>query len=260
MPSKDVDLHVQYRIANAPMLEFPYPHLYVRDVFPEDYYAQLRANLPSSPQFRTLNSLGRVTEDYPEARLVVPLTREHTEGLEPERRAFWQELGGWMLGQAFGQLMIAKFGAYLQHRFKDLRAQSFYDEALIVRDRTQYVLGPHTDATSKVLSFLFYLPPDASMAHLGTSLYVPRKPGFTCPGGPHHDFELFRRMHTMEYLPNTLFAFMKTPDSFHGVEPITQSDVQRDLLLYDIRLAQPQQAVQTGAASSASDSRIKFSF
>jgi len=257
MSSKDVDLHVQYRIANAPMLEFPYPHLYVRDVFPEDYYAQLRANLPSAPQFRTLTSLGRVTEDYPETRLVVPLTREHTERFEAEQRAFWQELGGWMLGQSFGQLMIAKFGAYLQHRFKDLRAQSFFDEALIVRDRTQYFLGPHTDSASKVLSFLFYLPADASMAHLGTSLYVPKDARFTCPGGPHYDFAQFRRVRTMEYLPNTLFAFMKTPDSFHGVEPITQPDVQRDLLLYDIRVAQQQTTQPDGAAAG---SKVKFSF
>jgi hypothetical protein len=160
--------------------------------------------------------------------------------------------------------MVAKFGVYLQQRFQDLQAQRFFDEALIVRDRTQYSLGPHTDATNKVLSFLFYLPPDASMAHLGTSLYVPRDPRFTCPGGPHHGFELFRRVHTMEYLPNTLFAFMKTPDSFHGVEPITQPDVQRDLLLYDIKVAQPQQGVQAqppGAAAASGDApRIKFSF
>jgi hypothetical protein len=238
------------------MLEFPYPHLYVRDVFPEDFYARLRANLPSAPQFRTLSSLGRVTEDYPDTRLVVPLTREQTERFEPEQRAFWLELAGWMLGPVFGQLMIAKFGAYLLQRFKDLQTQSFADEALIVRDRTQYSLGPHTDSTSKVLSFLFYLPPDASMAHLGTSLYVPKDPRFTCPGGPHHDFELFRRVRTMEYLPNTLFAFMKTPDSFHGVEPITQPDVQRDLLLYDIRVAQARKPVQAGAAAAP----VKFSF
>jgi len=260
MSSNDVDLHVQYRIANAPMLEFPYPHIYVRDIFPQDFYARLRANLPTGSQLRTLSSLGRVDKDYPDARIVVPLDPEHTARLEPEQRAFWQELAGWMLGQMFGQLMIAKFAAYLQQRFKDLQAQRFFDEALIVRDRTQYSLGPHTDSTSKVLSFLFYLPPDASMAHLGTSLYVPKKLGFTCPGGPHHAFGLFRRVHTMEYLPNTLFAFMKTPDSFHGVEPITQADVQRDLLLYDIRVAEPQQPVQTAAAPTASDSRIKFSF
>ena len=259
MSSKDVDLYVQYRIANAPMLEFPYPHLYVRDVFPEDYYARLRANLPTGQQFRTLTSLGRVTEGYPDTRIVLPLTRKDTDQLEPEQRAFWQELAGWMLGPLFGQLMLAKFGAYLQQRFKDMRSQSFFDEALIVRDRTQYVLSPHTDATNKVLSFLFYLPPDASMAHLGTSLYVPKDPSFTCPGDSRHDFELFRRVRTMEYLPNTLFAFMKTPDSFHGVEPITQPDVQRDLLLYDIRVAQPQQSVQAGAAATSAP-KVKFSF
>ena len=258
MSSTDVDLHVQYRIANAPMLEFPYPHIYVRDIFPPDFYARLRANLPSESQLRTLTALGRVTEGYPETRLVLPLEPEHTARLEPGQRGFWEELAGWMRGRAFGQLMIAKFAAYLQYRFKDMNAQRFGDEALIVRDRTQYFLGPHTDATSKVLSFLFYLPPDASMAHLGTSLYVPKDPRFTCPGGPHHEFELFRRVRTMEYLPNTLFAFMKTPDSFHGVEPITQPDVQRDLLLYDIKVAPQQQTAQPVAA--AAGSKVKFSF
>src|ERR1041385_464820 len=217
MSSSDVDLHVQYRIANAPMLEFPY------------------------------------------TRLVMPLRHEHTAKLEPAQRAFWEELMGWMRGPRFGELMIAKFALYLQHRFNDLRAQRFGDEALVVRDRTTYSLPPHTDAQDKVLSFLFYLPPDASMAPLGTSLYAPKEPGFTCQGGMRHPFEHFRRVHTMEYLPNTLFAFMKTNDSFHGVEPITQPDVQRDLLLYDIKvIKQQQEPAQPGAA--AAGSRIKFSF
>ena len=64
MSSSDVDLHVQYRIANAPMLEFPYPHIYVRDIFPQDFYARLRANLPSEAHLRTLRSMGRVADDY----------------------------------------------------------------------------------------------------------------------------------------------------------------------------------------------------
>jgi hypothetical protein len=259
MSSNDVDLHVQYRIANALMLEFPYPHIYVRDIFPQDFYARLRENLPSEEHLRTLKSLGRVAGNYPDTRLVMPLQREYVARLEPAQRSFWEGLGGWMLGGAFGQLMIAKFGAYLQHRFKDPGAQRFVDEALIVRDRTQYSLGPHTDAPKKVLSFLFYLPPDASLAHLGTSLYLPKNPQFTCPGGPHHDFGLFRRVHTMEFRPNTLFAFMKTSDSFHGVEPITEPDVQRDLLLYDIRVAEPQPAAQANAPASAR-TNVKFSF
>jgi hypothetical protein len=258
MSSSDVDLMVQYRIANAPIREFPYPHLYVRDIFPEDFYARLRANLPSEDHLRTLRAFGRVTEGYPDTRLVLPLEREHIARLEPAQRAFWEEVSAWMLGGAFGLVMIGKFAPFLKHRFTDLAAQRFASEALIVRDRTAYSLGPHTDAVHKVLSFLFYLPPDASMAHLGTSLYVPKDPQFTCRGGPHHAFDRFRRMLTMEYLPNTLFAFMKTPRAFHGVEPITQENVQRDLLLYDIKVLPKQQVVQPNAAAAAS--KVKFSF
>jgi len=71
-------------------------------------------------------------------------------------------------------------------------------------------------------------------------------------------FCLVRRVLTMEYLPNTLFAFMKTPQAFHGVEPITQENVRRDLLLYDIKVVPPQQAAQPDAA--AAGSKVTFSF
>src|SRR5262245_30909488 len=127
MSSNDVDLHVQYRIANAPMCEFPYPHIYVRDIFPEDFYARLRANLPSEAHLRTLQSFGRVSAGYPETRLVMPLLPEHIDRLEPAQRTFWQEFASWMRGPAFGQLMLAKFAPYLQGRFGDLAAQRFAD-------------------------------------------------------------------------------------------------------------------------------------
>jgi hypothetical protein len=43
----------------------------------------------------------------------------------------------------------------------------------------------------------------------------------------------------MEYKPNTLFAFIKNDRSFHGVEPIGDQAVLRDILLYDIRVNPP---------------------
>ncbi len=75
--------------------------------------------------------------------------------------------------------------------------------------------------------------------HLGTSIYVPRDPSFRCRGGPHHPHELFHKVRTMEYKPNSLFAFIKNDRSFHGVEPIGDADVLRDILLYDVRVIEP---------------------
>jgi len=232
-----VDLEVQYQIANAPFREFPYPHILVLDVFPPDFYRELRANLPEQSALTTLGALGRVQGTDYAARLVMPLTPETVAALPAPQRAFWEGIAGWILGGGFARTMIAKFAPYLQRRFGDLGKVSFSDEVLIVRDSTSYALGPHTDNRHKVLSFLFYLPPDASNANLGTSLYVPNNPQFKCEGGPHYDSSKFRRVLTMPYVPNTLFAFVKTANSFHGVEPIRESGIRRDLMLYDIRLS-----------------------
>jgi hypothetical protein len=143
-------------------------------------------------------------------------------------------------------LMLQKFGPFVQQRFKGAQGLQFYNESLLVEDITKYSLGPHTDSPRKVLTFLFYLPKDESQSHLGTSIYIPKDGTYTCPGRPHYGFENFQRVVTMPFKPNTLFAFVKTDNSFHGVEPVTDPDTKRWLLLYDIYHRQPEQTPQSG--------------
>lgn len=235
MSSIETELQVLYNIGNTPVREYPYPHIFVRDVFPADFYEELRRNLPPMDVMKTLGQLGRVSGgDYAE-RAVLLLTPEHLAPLDESRRGFWERLQQWLLGPRFTHTMISKFAPYLAQRLGDLRKVRFGHEAMVIRDRTNYSLGPHTDSPRKALSFLFYLPADASREYLGTSIYLPRDPNFTCAGGPHYKFTNFDRMLTMPYVPNALFAFMKTHNSFHGVEPLEEPEVQRDLLLYDVR-------------------------
>ena len=224
-----------YKVANAPIQLFPYPHILVNDVFPRHFYQELRAHLPPNSAYKSLRELGRVTQNYPDTRLIVPLTPHDVAALDEPYRGFWNEFAGWLLGGSFGRIVLQKFAPLLAQRFENPIAIDYQHESLVVQDRTNYSLGPHTDSPSKVISFLFYLPADAAMPHLGTSMYVPKDPAFTCPGGPHHEFQKFDRLLTIPYVPNTLFGFMKTPTSFHGVERIAEPDVERALLLYDIK-------------------------
>jgi hypothetical protein len=237
--SSSVSWHVLYKIANAPINPFPFPHIYVRDVFPQDFYRQLRAHLPPAEALRSLRALGRVVGDYPETRHVLPLTPESVQALDEPLRRFWNDLASWMLGGQFGQFLIPKFAEFLEMRLGDLSKARFHDEALVVQDYSTYSLGPHTDTPAKVAAFLFYLPQDDSMQHLGTSIYMPRSPDFRAVGDVHHAFDDFERIVTMPYLPNSLFAFLKTDNSFHGVEPIAEPNIRRDLLLYDIKVHNP---------------------
>jgi hypothetical protein len=63
---------------------------------------------------------------------------------------------------------------------------------------------------------------------------------------------MFDRMMTMPFLPNSLFAFLKTHNSFHGVEPIQETGVRRDLLLYDIKVSNPPELRQRAPAATQS--------
>lgn len=81
---------------------------------------------------------------------------------------------------------------------------------------------------------------------------MPKDPNFRCPGGPHYPHEGFERLKTLPFLPNSLFAFVKTDNSFHGVEPIGDANCRRWLLLYDLYAQQAQPAAPTP--------KVEFSF
>lgn len=236
-----VEEQVIYQIANAPIRDYPYPHFYVEQVFPDDFYAQLRANWPDSSSLVSLPDTGRVSKGVYKERFVLPLTEAGLNKLSEDRRAFWTELADWLMAYRFLAAMVEKFDRHVNKRFgQELRHCKFQADALVVRDHTNYNIGPHTDAPHRLLSLLFYCPDNDDMRSLGTSIYVPRDPEFHCKGGPHYQHSRFQKIKTMEYKPNSLFAFFKTDNSFHGVEPINDENILRDLLLYDIQIDESQ--------------------
>jgi hypothetical protein len=252
--SSAVEEHVIYQIANAPLREYPYAHIYIENIFPPDFYAQLRAHWPGPSALTSLAESGRVPKGaYPE-RFVVPFTPAGIARMNPDHRDFWTQFADWLLAGRFITVMIDKFERHVKLRFGEdfHRRCSFEVDSLVVRDLTNYSIGPHTDLPHRLLSMLFYCPDDDRYSHLGTSLYVPRDPGFRCKGGPHYPHRHFDKVKTMAYKANSLFAFVKNNHSFHGVEPISDQNVQRDVLLYDIRV------VEAAAAPARPPAAIGF--
>lgn len=254
----DAEMQLAYKVGNAQFNMFPYPHFYVPDVFPADFYRQLQQNLPDPAAMRPIEEV-RAVKGYKE-RFVLGLDEKNLATLPAAKQAFWSDLAGWLVGTNFQSLVLRKFQPFIDKRFAGKGDMQFYDEGLLVQDVTNYKLGPHTDAMRKVVTMLFYLPPDESQSHMGTSMYLPRDPGFTCPGGPHHDRDKFALLHTNPFVPNSLFAFFKTDNSFHGVEPVADPDCRRWLLLYDIYVRQNAAAKPAAAEVPAVQPQVKFSF
>ena len=228
----DVRTQLGQRIAAADLRLDPYPHIFVENVFPADYYAELQRNIPAPDAMLRFEEVRRV-RGY-EQRFALDI-QGPMESVADAQRQFWSGLTATLVRSEFIGHLLLQFGPFLQQRFQG-QAVRLFDEAYLVQDTTQYALGPHTDAPSKVITVVFYLPQDRSQEHLGTSIYRPKDPSFRCRGGPHYPFEPFERVASMPFLPNALFAFVKSDHSFHGVEPVLDPNVRRWLLLYDIKL------------------------
>ena len=249
----DAELQLAYKVGNVPLSMFPYPHFYITEIFPAEFYRQLQQNLPD-PEAMIPIEKARPVKGYKE-RFVLGFEDENLKTLPGPKRKFWEDLRGWMAGGGFASLVLKKFDPFIRQRF-DGQSIQFHDELLLVQDITNYKLGPHTDSPRKVVTMLFYLPPDNSQAHLGTSIYVPNDPAFRCPGGPHYERENFSRLHTNPFLPNSMFTFLKTDNSFHGVELVADPDCRRWLLLYDIYVRQ----VEAPKPAAPLIPNVKFTF
>lgn len=240
-------LHAMYRIANAPVRPWPFPHICVEQVFPPDFYDEIRRHMIADTGYRRLNDTGRVdVTKYSDARFCLFPADLAGAATGEREKAFWAEMFRHFGAADFSQIWLTLFRDAINHKMADLPPDilgsntaadlKLYNEIFLMRDRTGYTLGPHTDTPRKLVSVLFYLPPDDSQADLGTSVYLPKHRDFTCLGGPHYPFEQFDRVATMAYRPNTLVAFPQTRTSFHGVEPVIRPGAQRDLLLFDLKV------------------------
>ena len=113
----------------------------------------------------------------------------------------------------------------VEDSFKDLFGDNI--RVQLCRDLPGYSIGPHTDDKKEIMTLLFYLPRNDNHPEAGTSVYEPLDPDFRCDGTKHHVFGLFRKLWTAEYMPNSVFGFIRSDNSFHGVEP---SVIVRDLI------------------------------
>ena len=235
----DAELHVAYKIGNTPILNFPYPHFYVENLFPDEFYSKIQENLLDPKE---MTSMADLYSDSPglsgyKDRLVMDFTRaDSIEKIGKDKQEFWTSFGANFSRGPFKQLIQAKFKNFLDMRFQYLENVSFRHEMQLVNDKKNYALGPHTDKLSKVISFLIYLPKDLSQIDTGTSIYMPKDPNKLNKDQPHQHYprDDFHKVISMPYVPNSAFCFIKTNNSFHGVEKLEMKDTDRWSLQYNL--------------------------
>jgi hypothetical protein len=90
------ELQLAYKVGNVPFGMFPYPHFCIHDVFPADFYRQIQQNLPDPVAMRPIEEV-RAVKGYKE-RFVLGLNDADLATLPADKRAFWSEFAGWLVG------------------------------------------------------------------------------------------------------------------------------------------------------------------
>jgi hypothetical protein len=204
----------------------PFPHYFLEKVFPDDYYQELLHNLPSSDVYENLYEVTDLKLKHFRHRDQRDMNEGWTERLPYELKPFWYSFNEWFMGPQLAQAVLESFCGQ-RTSWPEVSVESQF-----IRHRPGYFLGPHSDLYTKLVVLLIYLAPDHSAEHLGTSLYRPKDPSFTCPDSKHYNFEDFKRVKTAPYKPNSLLAFMRSDVSFHGLEPLSAAG--RDVIQYVI--------------------------
>jgi len=225
------ELHLSYKIGNAPLNFFPFPHFYVENIFGNSFYSAIQENFPSDSFLFPISKKRALPEGSYKERFVLSLDDSDLEKLP--NAEFWVSLKRQLLGVSLKNFLLSRFQEVLKKYHPNLNTYETFSEILIVKDKENYSLGPHTDNPRKLLTILFYLPTDNSEENNGTSIYLPKDYSFRCKGGPHYNREDFNLVYTAPFKQNSAFGFIKTDNSFHGVEKVSITN-SRWLLLYDI--------------------------
>lgn len=242
--------HFYAAIERAELIDDPFPHLYVRDVFPADFYKDLLNSLPP------LDKYTQYSEQY-SARYSLDLTESTVQKLGAVS-PFWIAFEHWLNSPEMLNAMFKKFG----HRMKmchALREQylkkattpegvTVGPQSFLCRDFANFVLQPHTDAGAKLVVGVFYLSKDDSLIEFGTSIYRPKDPALReFHKSQRFPFDQFELVRTFENRPNSFVAFLKTDNSFHGVEDRPHSNVGRDVLFWIPRIGKIPATARVGS-------------
>jgi hypothetical protein len=224
--------HFVSRLQGAKVELDPFPHYCLEQVFPDDYYRLMLRHLPANDVYNNLYEVTDLKLDHFRHRDQRDMDRGWTDRLPIEQRIFWNLFNSWFLSEEFARAVLESFSG-ARDSWPAVSVESQF-----IRHRAGYFLGPHSDLYTKLVVLLLYLAPDDSAKHLGTSLYRPKQVGFSCPNSKHYPFEDFVRVKTAPYRPNSLLAFVRSDVSFHGLEPLSERDVElttgRDVIQYVI--------------------------
>lgn len=240
--SEQMAHEIRYAISNLNILEYPFPHFQVNDIFSEEVYTAIESHWPEPSQMIPLGETGLVSPRgaYNERYTIDLVSQDINQVLGQDKGNIWHSVLKSLTSLTVNQSIISKFKSYFPlHPWLSCEEKSWglKNYAMIHSDMNHYTITPHTQAPNEMLVLLFYFAHEKNTEDAGTSLFIPKEEGRLCVGNAHHKREDFVKIKTIPYRRNVMFGFFKTSNSFHGVDPVCQ-EVLRRVLYYGVGVSE----------------------
>lgn len=116
----------------------------------------------------------------------------------------------------------------------DIEVEKIYSQDLMYSmDGTGYALDPHTDLSTKLFTMLIYMPDNEALIGNGTNVLKPKEEGFEDKLNRTHNPNKFEIYKTSKLIPNNVFCFKRTDNSFHSVSKHQEQET-RKILMYTV--------------------------
>ena len=177
----------------------PFPHIFFRNFFPEDFYAELIKSIPS-------NGYEAVTDDS--TRMALRLYGDNVGRIDASLRDMWAAVSAMLTSRQVEDAICRQLKEGLEIRARGDKVGKAEDLRLVAkpvlyRDKDGYRIIPHSDTRKKVVTMQLYCPADESQRELGTTLYQASLKGLLHVGS--YGLEPVK---TLPFLPNVGYAFV----------------------------------------------------
>jgi hypothetical protein len=191
--------HAVASIMAADQVSLPFPHIFFRDFFPADFYAEMISKWPTTG-YDPIKGDG--------TRMALRLYGDNIEKIDPSLREAWRAVADMLASPEVEGAIRAKLHDGLEIRARGDKvagpdALRLVAKPVLYSDKDGYEIKPHPDARKKVVTMQLYCPADNSQESLGTTLYQASLKGLAHPGS-----YFLEPVKTLPFLPNVGYAFV----------------------------------------------------
>ena len=223
--------HMVQRLSAAEPQSDPFPHVYVTELLPADFYWELLRSFPAETHYQDCGKRHHVKGES--TRLQFPLSDRFLDGWHEPESELWRMLRDALCSLEVQQAVFHALREGLAYRYgvteEAVRSLKGYPSPTLFRESEGYAIAPHPDTRKKMVTMQLALPDTDQQRDLGTSLY--RRSITQMRKYPRG----FVEAKQFPFLPNTAYAFVVLNNfgkkSWHGRAPLRHEQGVRNTLL-----------------------------